>query len=151
MNATYAQGFSNFVNGTTNNVSAGNSLPAIPKRQLLTSLQWSEKGFSLAGQKPPLGFEASLDVISRSSMWANDTNSTTANDYALAPGYTQLNTRVRQRYQVGPARVEVSVGVDNLTDKKAISSVIVNQSSKQYFEPGLPRAWIVGVQSQIPL
>ncbi|PUE58742.1 hypothetical protein B9Z44_03510 [Limnohabitans curvus] len=151
MNATYAQGFSNFVNGTTNNVSAGNSLPAIPKRQLLTSLQWSEKGFSTAGQKPSLGLEASLELISRSSMWANDTNSTTANDYALAPGYAQLNTRVRQRYQVGPARVEVSVGVDNLTNKEAISSVIVNQSSKQYFEPGLPRAWIVGVQSQIPL
>jgi len=29
--------------------------------------------------------------------------------------------------------------------------VIVNQSKQQYFEPGLPRSWIVGVTSQIPL
>jgi iron complex outermembrane recepter protein len=151
MNATYDNAFSNFVNGTTNNVAAGNSLPAIPKRQLFTSVQWSEKGFAAAGQKPALGLEAGLDLISRSSMWANDTNTTTATDFGLAPGFAQLNGRIRQRYQVGPARVEAFVGVDNLTNKDSISSVIVNQSSKQYFEPGLPRSWVVGVQSQIPL
>lgn len=151
MNATYDKSFSNFVNGTTNNVVAGNTLPAIPKRQLFTSLQWSEKGFASAGNKPALGLEAGLDLISRSGMWANDTNSSSSADYALASGFSQLNARVRQRYQVGPARVEAFVGVDNLTNKDTVSSVIVNQSSKQYFEPGLPRSWVIGVQSQIPL
>ena len=155
MRATYDQGFTS--TSTTNNVTttttvaAGNSLPAIPKRQLFTSLQWSEKGFASAGQKPALGLEASIDLISRSSMWANDTNSATATDYALAPGFSQLNARVRQRYQIGTARVEAFVGIDNLTNKDTISSVIVNQSAKQYFEPGLPRSWLVGIQSQIPL
>jgi hypothetical protein len=47
--------------------------------------------------------------------------------------------------------VEAFVGIDNLSNKNTVSSVIVNQSSKQYFEPGLPRAWVIGVQSQIPL
>jgi iron complex outermembrane receptor protein len=145
MSATYEAGTASY------SPKNGNSLPAIPKRQLFTSLQWSEKGFSAAGQKPTLGLEAGIDLISRSSMWANDTNSATSADYALAPGFSQLNARVRQRYQVGPARVEAFVGVDNLTNKDSISSVIVNQSSKQYFEPGLPRSWVVGVQSQIPL
>ena len=145
MNATYEAGNASY--SPTN----GNRLPAIPKRQLFTSLQWSEKGFAAAGQKPALGLEAGLDLISRSSMWANDANTSTAADYALAPGFSQLNGRVRQRYQVGAARVEAYVGVDNLTNKETVSSVIVNQSSKQYFEPGLPRSWIVGVQSQIPL
>jgi iron complex outermembrane receptor protein len=129
----------------------GNDLPAIPKRQLFASLQWSEKGFAIAGPKRPLGLEANLDVIHRSSMWANDANTTTSSDYALAHSYTVFNARVRQRYQVGSARVEAFVGVDNLTNKDTVSSVIVNQSSKQYFEPGLPRSWVVGVQSQIPL
>jgi iron complex outermembrane receptor protein len=151
MNANYEQGFNSVVNGAAVTVPAGNSLPAIPKRQLFTSLQWSEKGFAAAGQKPALGLEAGLDLISRSSMWANDANTSTAADYASAPGFSQLNGRVRQRYQVGAARVEAYVGVDNLTNKETVSSVIVNQSSKQYFEPGLPRSWIVGVQSQIPL
>jgi len=145
MNATYEAGNASY--SPTN----GNRLPAIPKRQLFTSLQWSEKGFAAAGQKPALGLEAGLDLISRSSMWANDANTSTAADYASAPGFSQLNGRVRQRYQVGAARVEAYVGVDNLTNKETVSSVIVNQSSKQYFEPGLPRSWIVGVQSQIPL
>jgi iron complex outermembrane recepter protein len=151
MNATYDKGFTNVVTGTTNTVLPGSSLPAIPKRQLFTSLQWSEKGFAQAGQKPALGLEAGLDLIARSSMWANDTNSTTSTDYALAPGFTQFNARVRQRYQIGQARVEAFVGVDNLTNKDSISSVIVNQAKQQYFEPGLPRSWVVGLTSQIPL
>ena len=155
MRATYDEGFSS--SSTTNNVTtitpvpAGNSLPAIPKQQFFASLQWSEKGFVPAGQKPALGLEAGLDLISRSSMWANDTNSSTSTDYARAPGFSQLNARVRQRYQVGPARVDAFLGVDNLTNKDTVSSVIVNQSKQQYFEPGLPRSWVVGVQSQIPL
>jgi iron complex outermembrane receptor protein len=152
MNASYEDAFtstsvkSGKVSTTT--IPAGNSLPAIPKQQLFASVQWSEKGFALAGQKPALGLEAGLDWIHRSSMWAGDINSSTD---GLAPGYDLLNARVRQRYQVGPARIETFVGIDNLANKNTVSSVIVNQSSSQYFEPGLPRAWIVGVQSQIPL
>mgnify|MGYP000110708363 CR=1 FL=1 len=148
MNATYQAGTASY--SPTN----GNSLPAIPKRQLFASLQWSEKGFAQTKQKPALGLEAGLDLISRSRMWANDANSSTtgtSGDYALAHGYSQLNARVRQRYQVGQARVEAFVGMDNLTNKSTVSSVIVNQSLKQYFEPGLPRSWVIGVQSQIPL
>jgi len=145
MNASYESGTASY------SPKNGNSLPAIPKRQLFTTLQWSQKGFAQAGQKPALGLEAGLDLISRSSMWANDTNSSTAADYALAPGFSQLNARVRQRYQVGVARVEAFVGVDNVTNKDTISSVIVNQSKQQYFEPGLPRSWVVGLSSQIPL
>jgi iron complex outermembrane receptor protein len=140
INATYEAGPSN-----------GNMIPSIPKQQLFTSLQWSERGFSSSGQKPPLGLEASLDLISRSSMWANDANTTSASDYALAPGFAQLNARIRQRYLIGTARLESFIGVDNLTNRATISSVLINQSSKQYFEPGLPRSWIVGFSSQIPL
>jgi hypothetical protein len=41
--------------------------------------------------------------------------------------------------------------VDNITSKNNISSVISNQSSQKYFEPGLPRNWVVGLTSKIPL
>jgi iron complex outermembrane receptor protein len=153
MNATYEDKFtSTSVNSggvaTTTTIPSGNSLPAIPKRQIFAALQWSEKGFSPAGQRPARGLEAGLDWMSRSRMWASDTNSAVD---GLAPGYNIFNARIRQRYQVGTARVEASVGVDNITNKNTVSSVIVNQSSKQYFEPGLPRSWVIGVQSQIPL
>ena len=145
MNATYQAGSASY------SPPNGNSLPAIPKRQVFASLQWSERGFAQMGQKPALGLEAGLDVVHRSSMWANDANSATSTDYALAPGYSLLNARVRQRYQVGTARVEAFIGIDNLTNTDTVSSVIINQFSKQYFEPGLPRSWLIGVQSQIPL
>ncbi len=145
MHATYAEGNASF------SPTPGLNLPGIPKRQLFTTLQWSEKGFSQSGQKPALGLEAGLDFISRSNIWANDTLTSTVNSYSSAPGYAQLNARVRQRYQVGPARVEAFVGVDNLTNKNTVSSIIINQSSQQYFEPGLPRSWVLGLQSQIPL
>jgi iron complex outermembrane receptor protein len=145
MNATYQAGSASY------SPPNGNSLPAIPKRQVFASLQWSERGFAQMGQKPALGLEAGLDVVHRSSMWANDANSATSTDYALAPSYSLLNARVRQRYQVGPARVEAFIGIDNLTNTDTVSSVIINQFSKQYFEPGLPRSWVIGVQSQIPL
>ncbi len=145
INATYQAGSASY------SPPNGNSLPAIPKRQMFASVQWSEKGFAPIGQKSALGLEAGLDVVHRSSMWGNDANTTTSSDYALAPSYTLLNARVRQRYQVGSARIEAFVGIDNLTDKNTVGSVIINQFSKQYFEPGLPRSWVVGLQSQIPL
>ncbi len=145
INATYQAGSASY------SPPNGNSLPAIPKQQLFASVQWSEKGFVQAGQKPKTGLEAALDVVHRSSMWANDANTTSTTDYALAPSYTLLNARVRQRYQVGAARIDAFFGVDNLTNKDTVGSVIINQFSKQYFEPGLPRSWVIGVQSQISL
>lgn len=144
LNATYQAGSASY------SPPNGNSMPAIPKRQLFAGLQWSEKGFAQAGQKPALGMEAGLDLIHRASMWANDANTTTSANYALAPSYTLLNARMRQRYQVGAARVEAFIGVDNLTNINTVSSVIINQFSNQYFEPALPRAYVVGVTSQIP-
>lgn len=154
MNATYEDSFSSTsVKGnppvvSTTRIPSGNNLPAIPKRQLFASLQWSEKGFSDPGHKPALGLEAGIDWMKRSSMWASDMNSDVD---GIAPGYSIFNARLRQRYQLRVARIEAFIGVDNLTNKSTVSSVIVNQANAQYFEPGLPRSWVIGVQSQIPL
>lgn len=35
--------------------------------------------------------------------------------------------------------------------QKTIGSVIINQSSGQYFESGLPRNWVVGLTGKLPL
>jgi len=156
MNANYEDSFSStsvrFINNalqvTPTTIPVGNQLPAIPTRQLFASVQWSAKGFAPAGQKPQLGLEAGLDLVHRSSMWASDTNS--ASD-GSAPGYSIFNARVRQRFQLGSARIDGYLGVDNLTNKSTVSSVIVNQAAAQYFEPGLPRSWVFGITSQIPL
>ncbi len=136
MNATYERAF-----GT---VSAGKQLPGVPARQLFASVQWARQGFAAVGQKPVLGPQASLDWLARSSVWANDTNT------AQAAGYGLLNAKVRQRYQVGSARLDVFAGIDNLANRRTVGSVIVNQASSQFFEPGLPRNWTAGMQFQQP-
>jgi iron complex outermembrane receptor protein len=126
---------------------AGKSLPGIPQKQLFTSISWAENGFQNTNKKPLHGKAASLDWIARSSLWANDVNDATG----AAPGYGLLNARLKQGFAWGPANFEAYLGVDNLTDKKAISSVIINQASRQYFEPLLPRNWVIGISTKLNL
>lgn len=126
---------------------AGNHLPGVPEQQLWASLQWSQKGFASAGQKAAPGTEASVDWVARSRLWATDANTAAS----VASGYGLINTRVRQRYALGPAQLEAYAGIDNLLNRETIGSVIVNQAAGQFFEPGLPRSWVLGVQARLPL
>ena len=41
--------------------------------------------------------------------------------------------------------------VDNLTDQRYVGSVIVNQSSSQFFEPAPGVQWSLGVRWNVPL
>lgn len=126
---------------------AGKYLPGIPRQQLFSSIAWSEKGFQNASKKPLLGKEASLDWVARSKLWANDSNDLSG----TATGYGMLNARVRQHFQIGQTQLQAFVGIDNLTDKRAVSSVIINQANKQFFEPALPRNWMLGVSAKLAL
>jgi len=136
MKATYTQAFGA--------VAAGNSLPAIPARQVFGTLQWAQRGF-VPSERPQPGRSLSLDWVARSRLWADDANTT------AAAGYGLFHARARQRFLVGPGHVDAFVGVDNLGNRQTLGSVIVNQSSGQYFEPSLPRSWVIGLQSQMPL
>jgi hypothetical protein len=49
-------------------VSAGNNLPGVPTKQLYAALQWGEKGFTSAAQKPDLGWGATLEWVARSTL-----------------------------------------------------------------------------------
>jgi iron complex outermembrane receptor protein len=129
---------------TDKTVPAGRQLPGIPEQQLFASLQWAERGHAAPS---PLGLSASIDWVARSALWASDVNDAVSR----APGYGLLNARVRHRSQWQSVRVESWVGVDNLMDRRHVGSVIVNQASAQYFEPGLPRNWAGGVKLSIPL
>lgn len=143
MHATYDQSYTTSASGT---VPAGNRLPGIPQQQAFASLQWSQTGFSASSQTPPTGLEAAIDWMARSSLWANDANT------EAAPGFGVLNARLKQRFMpMERVLMEAYLGVDNLTDRQTVGSVIVNQSSRQFYEPGLPRAWVVGLQTKLPL
>lgn len=147
MRATYDQGFtSRSSTGAPVSVPMGNQLPGIPQQQAFASLQWAQNGFGVAGKAPPTGLEATVDWLARSQLWANDVNT------EAAAGFGLLNARVKQRFT--PAErifMEAYLGIDNLTNRSTIGSVIVNQSSGQFYEPGLPRAWVAGLQARLSL
>jgi len=126
---------------------AGKSLPGIPQKQLFTSVSWAENGFQSSSKKPLQGKAASFDWIARSSLWANDVNDASC----AAAGYGLLNARLKQGFEWRQANFETYIGIDNLTNKKAVSSVIINQSSRQYFEPLLPRHWVTGISTKLAL
>jgi iron complex outermembrane receptor protein len=126
---------------------SGNALPGVSNKQIFSSFAWSQKGFQPSGTKQMPGAEVSLDWVGRSVMWANDTNDAAS----AASGYSIFNARFRQRIELGPSQLEAYLGINNLTNQKTIGSLIINQSSNQYFEPGLPRNWVIGVISKIYL
>jgi iron complex outermembrane receptor protein len=130
-----------------NSVPAGNRLPGIPEQQMFASLQWAQNGFASPHRQGALGWSSSIDWVARSALWASDMNDAASR----APGYGVLNLKLRHGSTWGPARVETWVGVDNVTDRAYASSVIVNQASSQFFEPGLPRQWMTGVRATLPL
>ncbi len=126
---------------------AGKTLPGIPRQQLFSSLSWFEKGFQNKGNKPLHGKEASFEWVMRSKLWASESNEIAS----LAPGYGVFNARFKQHLSMAQFHLEMFAGIDNVMDKKAVGSVIINQFNKQYFEPALPRNWTIGLSATMPL
>ena len=141
MQVKYGQGFTPVGTGLAY-VAAGNALPSIPSNQLFANLTWTQN--PAEGKKFIPGAELAADLIGRSRMYANDTN--TAN----APGYTLLNLRAQEKYKYHNVNLTTYAAIENVGNKKAIASLIVNQSSSQYFEPVLPRNFTLGVQASLP-
>lgn len=122
----------------------GNKLPGIPQHFLFSELVWS----SLAAPAPKvrtLGTTAGVEMISAGRLYANDTNT------ASADGYTVLNLKASHAWQAGKGRVTTYARVDNVTDQKYVGSVIVNQSSSQFYEPAPGVNYTVGLSLMVPL
>lgn len=140
MNATFDSAFAA-------GVEAGYQLPAVPKQQLWASLDWQQISGAASAQGFTPGARASLELVRRGGMWATDTHA----DGSYAAGFALLNLRTQYGMTVGKAKINLSAGINNLTNRKAVGSVIPNQSAGQYFEPTLPRNWTVGILASIPL
>lgn len=132
-------------------IPAGNSMPAIAQNTLSTAISWSEKGYAQKSKPAQTGMEVELDFTARSSMWANDANSVGLANYGYAPGYGLLDLKMHERFSLGTLNLEGYLGLNNLTNRNYVGSVIVNASSAGYFEPGLPRNWTLGLKLSAPL
>ena len=116
-------------------VPAGNVLPGVPRNTAYGELVWRR------GQQ---GFSAGVEAIYRDRIFANDVNT------EAAVRYTVGNVRVSYAHKADRWQLTEFVRVDNVTNKKYIGSVIVNEANGRFYEPAPERTVIVGVNASYP-
>jgi len=107
---------------------AGNRIPGIP-RQLLQG--------SAVLRTPLATLVTEATVADR--MFVNDANSESAAGYAI------FNARFNTGTSIGRAAAELTLGVNNLLNRRYASSVSVNAAAGKFFEPGMQRNVFVGI------
>lgn len=137
--------FSQAYTSGTSSVAAGNKLPGIPQRFLFSELLWSSRAMDTVGKQARLGSRAGVELIQAGKLYANDTNADSVD------GYTTLNLKASHGWAVGAGNLTAYARIDNLTDRRYVGSVIVNQASKQFYEPAPGRNWTVGLSLVLPL
>ena len=111
-------------------IAAGSLIPAIPRHQFFAEISW-RRGLQ--------GFNAALEAQARSHVWADDANT------ASAAGYGVLNARAAYSMKWGMLELQPYARLENILDRKYISSVIVNDANQRYFESAVARRWLAGI------
>jgi iron complex outermembrane receptor protein len=117
-------------------VPAGNTMPGIPGQQLFAQLAWAP---NLAGSWAA-GSVFTLEARHTGRVFVNDLNSD------AAAGHTLFSIGARFEQNTGAWTWREFVRIDNLTDKKHVGSVIVNDGNSRFFEPGLGRSLSAGIE-----
>ncbi len=109
-------------------VQPGSYLPAVPRNDLYVGVTWTYA---------PLGFSTRLEEQGRAGIYANDRNT------AFAPGYWETDWWAGLTQHTARWQFSEYLRVDNLTDRTYVGSVIVNQSSAEYYEAAPGRTALV--------
>lgn len=72
-------------------------------------------------------------------MFVNDANSESS------PGYAIVNARFVSVASMGLSAAEITLGAQNIFNRKYVSSVNVNAAGGKFYEPGSQRSIYVGV------
>ena len=107
---------------------AGNQIPGIPRHIFQTTAAFHSPLATLV-----------MEATMADRMFVNDANS------EAAPGYGILNARLLSSALWGISGVEVTVGAQNLLNRRYVSSVSVNAAGGKFYEPGLQRSVYVGL------
>jgi len=152
IDATFTQTYPNTANtaATGNSVAAGNKMPGIPQHFLFSELLWTSQAMGASKRAAALGTRAGFEWVSAGRLYANDTNVYNGSS-ASAAGYNVLNAKVSQGWAMGKNLLTAYARVDNLTDKRYVGSVIVNQSAGQFYEPAPGRNWTLGLRFSMPM
>ncbi len=124
-------------------VNSGNKIPGIAENQLYMDLSWRSIDW-LA--KPKVTYtEAGIDYKSVGKMYADSRNLNVANSYKL------WGARLSHNIKNGAHTLTMFGRVDNISNKVYASSVVVDQQFGSYYEPGMPRNWILGVKYSLAM
>lgn len=112
-------------------VAAGTRIPGVPDNYASLRLQ----------RGTDLGWREGVDLTGLGSVNVNDTGTQKAAGYGLIAADISYTFALSES-----ARLRLSARVDNLTDRRYIGSVVVDDSHGRYFEPGPNRAYMLGVR-----
>jgi len=145
IDAQYAESFQSEASGVITKVTSGNKIPGIAQTSLFSELVWSSQAKIPGKTGEPLGARVSVELSHSGRLFANDTNT------ASADGHTVVNLSASHRWLFGKLAVSLFGRLNNLLDESYVGSVIVNQSALQFYEPGLPKNWSLGLRLSAPL
>ena len=111
-------------------VDTGTRIPATAARTAWAELRW----------KPGDGLEWFVAGNAVSGLPADDAN------LAWAPGYASFDLGAEHSWRRGKLEVRGFARIDNLFDRHAIGSVIVNDGNGRYFEPAPGRGFMLGLR-----
>ena len=148
INAQYTKDFAcvGLLCGGKTKIPSGSKMPGIPETSFFSEVAWSSSPTQPGAKSAPVGARLGFEVVQAGRMYVNDLN-----DLAPANGHTLFNLSASQRWAVDRAAVTLYARLNNASDERYIGSVIVNQSSKQFYEPGLPKNWMLGLSVSAPL
>jgi iron complex outermembrane recepter protein len=112
-------------------IPAGNHLPGIPGSVLHAMLHWRDSS------QP--GWNTAIEASYVATVQANDANTAPIPEYAL------LGWNGGYVWDTAHLRLRGFVRVDNLLDEKYAGAVVVDDSNSQYYEPGLGRSVLAGI------
>ena len=91
------------------------------------------------------GWFATIDGTASSRVSANDAST------VFAAGYATWNVRAGYTApRVGHVRIEPTLGIENMFDRRYAGSVVINATRSRFFEPGLPRrlTFVMRIQAE---
>lgn len=125
--------FLDFVDGDNN--FSGNQLTGVPKNKVNGGINFGFKSLIL-----------NTNFLYIGEVPMNDSNQ------LYSDNYTVFNAKISYRKELFPKlSLEVNAGINNFTDKKHASSILINatgfgNSEPRFYYPGLPRNWFGGIK-----
>jgi iron complex outermembrane recepter protein len=118
----------------TEPVPAGNRIAGTLQRSAYAELAWT----------PLPALELAWEARGQGRLPVNDVNS----DFAAGFGLMALRARWQVELPVG--HLDLLARLDNLTDRRVVGSVIVNDGNSRFFEPAPGRSWLLSMRYSVP-